>query len=253
MHDKMITIALAQFDNSPCNVSKTVSKVEKILEKASEREVDFVVFPELFLTGYDIPLIMKNPQNYIFEIEDDYIGTLCMLAKQNNISYLIGLPLRFNTKVCISALYINSNGEIERIISKNYLYGLESKIFEAGTQAEVIYIQNFRIGLGICFDSAHYQHIENLKNKGMDIFIGSSLYGKERGKNEMMRNYSQISSEYNILSAVTNYAKKTGQWISCGNSSFYDINGKVYKSLTDCKEGLLISQIRKDRGVCKYI
>lgn len=253
MCDKTIKIALAQFDNTPSNTHKTISKVEKILEKASQKEVDFVVFPELFLTGYDLPWIMKNPQNCIFEMEDNHIFLLRMLAKQNNISYLIGLPLRINSKVCISALYINSNGEIENIISKNYLYGSEDNFFEPGTQAETIHIQGFCIGLGICFDSAHSQYIESLKSKGMDIFIGSSLYGKGEGKIEMISNYSQISSNYNILSAVANYAQKTGEWISCGNSSFYDINGRIYKNLKDGEEGLLISQIRKEGEICKYI
>ena len=127
--------------------------------------------------------------------------------------------------------YINFNGEIENKISKNYLYGVEDNFFEPWTEAEVIQVKGFCIGVGICFDSAHSQHIKSLKSKGMDIFIGSSLYGK--GKIEMTTNYSQISSEYKILSAVVNYAQKTGQWISCGNSSFYDTNGKIYKNLEE--------------------
>ena len=211
------------------------------------------MFPELFLTGYDLPWIMKNPQNHIFEIEDDCIYSLCKFAKKHNISFLIGLPLRLNDKVYISALYISSKGGIENIISKNYLYGTENDFFAPGTEAEVIAIKGFRIGVGICFDSAHSQHIKSLKNKGMDIFIGSSLYGKGKGKIEMIRNYSQISSNHNILSAVANYANKTGEWISCGNSSFYDTNGEIYKNLEDQEEKLLISQIQKEGDVCIYI
>lgn len=253
MCTQIIKIALAQFDNTPANVHKTMSKIEKIIEKASQQKVDFIAFPELFLTGYDLPWIMKKPHNHIFEIEDDCIYSLCKFAKKYNISFLIGLPLRLNDKVYISALYINSKGEIENIISKNYLYGRENDFFAPGTEAEVIAIKGFRIGLGICFDSAHPQHIVSLKNKGMEIFIGSSLYGKGEGKIEMIRNYSQISSKHKILSAVANYANKTGEWISCGNSSFYDSNGKVYKNLNEGEEELLISQIQKDGEMCKYI
>lgn len=87
----------------------------------------------------------------------------------------------------------------------------------------------------------------------MDIFIGSSLYGKGEGKTEMIRNYSQISSKHNILSAVVNYANKTGEWISCGNSSFYDSNGKICKKLNEREENLLISQIQKGGEICRYI
>lgn len=253
MCSKTIKIALAQFDNTSADIPKTILKVEKILKKASQQDVDFVVFPELFLTGYDLPWIIENPQDCIFEIEDGYIYLLRMLAKKNNISYLVGLPLRFNTKVYISSLYISFNGEIENIISKNYLYGVENNFFEPWTEAEVIQIKGFCIGVGICFDSSHSQHIKSLKSKGMDIFIGSSLYGKGKGKIEMTTNYSQISSEYKILSAVVNYAQKTGQWISCGNSSFYDTNGKIYKNLEDREEKLLISQIRKEGDMCIYI
>ena len=44
-----------------------------------------------------------------------------------------------------------------------------------------------------------------------------------------------------------------GNWLSCGNSSFYDKTGHIYMKLAECKEGLLISQIQKDGTVCKYV
>ncbi len=69
----------------------------------------------------------------------------------------------------------------------------------------------------------------------------------------MEHNFSQISCKYDILSAVVNYADKTGNWLSCGNSSFYDKTGHIYMKLAECKEGLLISQIQKDGTVCKYV
>ncbi len=37
-----------------------MSKIEEIVKKASQKKVDFLVFPELFLTGYDLPYIMKK-------------------------------------------------------------------------------------------------------------------------------------------------------------------------------------------------
>ena len=85
------------------------------------------------------------------------------------------------------------------------------------------------------------------------MFIGSSLYGKGEGEREMIRNYSEISSNYNILSAVVNYANKTGEWLSCGNSSFYDCNGMIHKQLNRGEEMLLVSQIQRDGEMCKYI
>ena len=37
-----------------------MSKIEEIVKKASQKKVDFLVFPELFLTGYDLPYIVKS-------------------------------------------------------------------------------------------------------------------------------------------------------------------------------------------------
>ena len=93
------------------------------------------------------------------------------MAKRNDISFLIGLPLRIQNRVYISALYINCEGNIEEIISKNYLYGMESEFFTPGTVAKLITIKGFRIGIGICFDSAHSEHITALKDRGIDMFI----------------------------------------------------------------------------------
>ena len=57
-------------------------------------------------------------KNNILEINDERILSLCQMAKRNDISFLIGLPLRIQNRVYISALYINCEGNIEEIISK---------------------------------------------------------------------------------------------------------------------------------------
>lgn len=253
MDSQIVKIALAQFDNVPMDIHKTIKKMESIVEKASQKKVDFIVFPELFLTGYDLRWIMEEKNNHIFRLNDDNIYSICKLAKNYNISLLVGLPLKMENSYYISALYINSKGKVEKTIFKNYLYGGENNFFTPGTEAEIITVNGFRIGMGICFDSAHTEHINSLKNKGMDIFIGSSLYGIDNGKSEMISNFSQISTKNNILSAVVNYAFRTGEWFSCGNTSFYDTKGNIYKKLKQGEECLLISQIKKVEEKCKYI
>ena len=49
-----------------------MSKIEEIVKKASQKKVDFLVFPELFLTGYDLPYIMEK--NNIFPQSLDLIS-----------------------------------------------------------------------------------------------------------------------------------------------------------------------------------
>lgn len=49
MCNQIIKIALAQFDNDLNHINRTMSKIEEIVKKASQKKVDFLVFPELFL------------------------------------------------------------------------------------------------------------------------------------------------------------------------------------------------------------
>ncbi len=79
MCNQIIKIALAQFDNDLNHINRTMSKIEEIVKKASQKKVDFLVFPELFLTGYDLPYIMEK--NNILEINDERILSLCQMAK----------------------------------------------------------------------------------------------------------------------------------------------------------------------------
>ncbi|MCR1897316.1 hypothetical protein NSA02_11000 [Ligilactobacillus murinus] len=60
-----------------------MSKIEEIVKKASQKKVDFLVFPELFLTGYDLPYIMEK--NNILEINDERILSLCQMAKRSQV------------------------------------------------------------------------------------------------------------------------------------------------------------------------
>ncbi|MBF0831487.1 carbon-nitrogen hydrolase family protein [Lactobacillus murinus] len=63
MCNQIIKIALAQFDNDLNHINRTMSKIEEIVKKASQKKVDFLVFPELFLTGLNCQI--KLEKNYL--------------------------------------------------------------------------------------------------------------------------------------------------------------------------------------------
>jgi predicted amidohydrolase len=244
-----LKIGLAQFDNVPGDIKQTIEKIEEVAKMARDKKVDFLLFPELFLTGYDFETIFSDVDKYIFDGDEVEIEQLQEIAEKYDLNMLVGMPIKIDENYYVSALQLSKFGDSPKIISKNYLFGDENEYFKSGEEAVVVEMNGFRIGLGICFDAAHDEHIKRLMEQGMDVFIGSSLYG-ENGLDELRRNHLHISQEFKIPSAVVNFAIETGNWKSCGHSSFYNVDG-VLREAGENEEVILTAELVKNGDKCE--
>lgn len=123
---------------------------EKYIQKASDENVDLIVFPEMTLTGFstNIGLTAEDFEN------SETIQTFSLLAKQFNIGIVFGVVIKNENKALNKSMFVNNNGEVLGDYTKIHPFSLagEDKFFNAGNKLSIVNFQGVDFGLTICYD-----------------------------------------------------------------------------------------------------
>ena len=147
-----LKIALCQISSEVGNIS---GNAEKIIKIYNETEADLIVFPELFLSGYNCKDRFLDKQ-----FIDEIAAHLDKIIKNTDQkALLIGTPVGKDNKLFNSALLIQ-NGEIKNQYNKRFLpnYGVfdEQRYFTSGDEfSTILEVNNNKIRILICEDLWH--------------------------------------------------------------------------------------------------
>ena len=99
-------IALGQIDMGFEEKEKTMTLCSRLLAEAKEKQVDFVIFPEMTLTGFTL-----NPETY----GEDRKNSPSMAffreeAKKNHVAICYGLPVYENGIATNHCIILDENG-----------------------------------------------------------------------------------------------------------------------------------------------
>ena len=191
--------------------------IASAMREAKERGADWVMTPELALTGYKFK--QKIGVDWIRPGVDKWVVQLQNTANDLNmvlfLSHLEQDPetlLRYNT-----LFVINRDGVIiGRHRKINTLPGSESWSVP-GESPTIVTVDGVRIGLMICADAWPSDHAQILKNKGAEILLSSAnwapgLYGpgdsweqrvKETGLALFVNNRTGAEDDLDMTSAVS--------------------------------------------------
>lgn len=150
---------------------------EKYIEKASQNDVDLVVFPEMTLTGFSnhISLTAENFEN------SQTIQKFSALAKNFNTAVIFGVVIQDGKKALNKSLFVNKNGEIVDSYAKIHPFSFagEDKYFNAGEKLTVVNFEGMNIGLSICYD-LRFPELYSALAKKSDIIINIANWPLKR-------------------------------------------------------------------------
>ncbi|XP_060085111.1 hydrolase in agr operon-like [Ylistrum balloti] len=140
--------------------------------RRSLEDVDVLIFPEMFLTGF---YEMKNIRTRSFKKSSPEIKFFQNLALKTSTNIILGsLPLMRTTKslsksiqdetIRNTALVINRSGKIIHDYSKIHLFPLMNEVgnLTSGTRLKVFQIDNFSAAIIICYDLRFPELLVNL-------------------------------------------------------------------------------------------
>ena len=110
-----------------------VDQILSLIDKAKEKKIEILTFPELCITGYTCGDLFL--QKTLINESEKQIKLICEASKSTDMLILIGCPIKISSHLYNCAVAIN-NGEILSIIPKtnlpNYDEFYEKRWFSPG-------------------------------------------------------------------------------------------------------------------------
>lgn len=149
------------------DVDANLRTIQQTACAASTMKVDVLVFPELFVTGYNIGDQIKK---FAQPREGQIVSRLAEIAKQNSIAIICGFPELDQGKIYNSSIAIDSTGSLVGHHRKVFLFGDEEKqIFTSGNSFSCFELNGVRCGMSICYDIEFPETTRDLAKQGARI------------------------------------------------------------------------------------
>lgn len=239
-------VAVAQTSPIKGDVCQNLNQHLSFIQKATENNVDILVFPELSLTGYE-PAWAKSLAMTPKQIEVELVQ-IQQLANQHQISVAVGLPTKTdnNPDDIFISLAIFEPHQLLKIYSKQILYHTELSVFTAGKDGIILSVDDKKIALAICYELSQEFHQNQAKLNNADIYIASTC-NSVNGVDNDLNHLSRFAKNHKILTLMANYVGNSGGYECAGRSSIWDANGDLIAQMSDSEQGILIFDAEANR------
>jgi len=227
--------------------AKNLAHFDELLIKSNLSEVDVLVFPEMFHTGFSM-----NASS-LYEEMDNSIGIDWLKQKSNQYDCLTiaSLIIMENEKYFNRMVAVYPNGTIEHY-DKRCLFSFagEDKVFSAGENEKIIQYKGWNILLQVCFDLRFPENARNeiVKNDTAkyDFVIYVANWPKKRILHwEKLLPARAIENQVYVL-GINRVGMDGNQHEYNGKSCLYSPTGDTLAELQDSQEGILYGTIDKE-------
>ena len=219
--------------------------LEQILQQAKQQQVQLLVLPEMFLTGYNIGAAAV--QALALSLDTDDLAPLKNLARDYQIALVVGFPERSQTAVFNSAAFIDEQGQVQACYRKTHLYGcVDQEQFSAGTRLEPVFTwQGWQCALAICYDIEFPEVARSYALQGAELLLvpTANMLPFEL---VCYHTLPTRAAENTLYLAYANYVGSEGEFAYCGLSCICDPYGQVLARGSSASEALLIADLARD-------
>jgi predicted amidohydrolase len=239
-----LTIAAVQSVQYWEEKEKNLAHFDNLLKQNSIKNIDVLVFPEMFHTGFSM-----HPERLFEEMENSMgINWLTNTSKRYNCLSIASLIIREEGKYFNRMVAVYPDGKIE-YYDKRYLFSFagEDKVYTAGNQQKIITYKNWNILLQVCFD---LRFPENCRNQLLnpqqsiyDLVIYIANWPKKRIHHwENLLMARAIENQVYCL-GVNRVGQDGNQHEYNGKSKLISPYGKVIQEADENKEHILCTTI----------
>jgi len=249
-----LKIALAQLNPIVGDVKGNIKKLIKV-RSTLNKDVDIIVAPELYVTGYPIDdLVLRDD---FLELVKNEIEQLAELTKDNNAAIIIGAPRKEKESIKNSVFILDQG----KIITYRDKYNLpnsgvfdEQRIFSPGALSGPVKVRDVLIGLPICEDIWTETVIECLCETGAEIIlsINASPYSTKKIDQRMSVAVSRVL-ESKLPLIYLNRVGGQDELVFDGSSFSLSHKGELTSQSYDFKEHTSVITLKKegDNWICE--
>lgn len=231
-----ISCVLGDFDANLC-------KIRDFAALAKKSGAELVVFPEMTDTGYSMPVIQKRARSW----KEGAVNELQKMAKENSIAIVAGISDREGDSIFNAQVLVSANGEILAKYRKTHLVTaapLDERVcLSPGNNLVVRKIDNFEVGLSICYDLRFPEMARTLVVKhGANLIVNSSAWPMVRAEHLRILAIARAVENQSYF-VIANRAGTDDGVTFCGSSVIVDPSGKILASASADREELIGGEI----------
>lgn len=241
-----IKIAVAQTSSVDGNVAENIAVHINAVEKAASLGVSYIVFPELSLTGY----LPEYASSLAFTADDQRLLPLIDAAKLNKIIIGVGVPLLTTGLPQIGLVMIYPTGLVESYAKMN-LHPGEDKYFSLGDKHHLLELGDVKTANAICADTNHIEHVKGCADLGADVYIAGVLI-TDGGYEADTQTMSCYARNFNVLVAMANHNRPTGDWDPIGKSAIWTKSGLLIRA-NETQNALVIAARQNNEWIGQVV
>jgi len=248
-----INLALAQLR---CNLLQKQDNCRRIfacMESASRKQVDYILFPELYTTG---SFLDERIVSLAEPLQGETVQTICQLAKRYNLGAIVGFPELYQSKLYNSAVFIDKNGQILGVYRKIHLFEFEKNVFSSGDDIPVFEVPEGKIGLMISYDIEFPEVARILAIKGVQLVLvlSANTFPKHPHRDVYL---SARALENHVFVAAANKVGLEENTLFCGESKVVHPLGHTLYQCGQNEELAVVpihlDEIAEARGALDYM
>lgn len=218
-----ITIAAAQSTSVPLDVAANVQDHLRFVEAAAQHGVQWLVFPELSLTGYELAAM----PGLVLHADHALLAPLRDAAARAGMAITVGAPVESGSALpAIGAITLRPD-EPHSVYRKFHLHGSETQFAAPGRNA--VHLQEVgtaRIASAICADTNAPSHAAGAAQAGASIYAAGILTS-EKGYAAEAPLWAGYARDHRMVVLIANHGGPSGGYVSAGKSGIWNVQGEL--------------------------
>lgn len=236
---KTLRLTVIQEAPGSRDLERNISRIREGIAAACE--TDLIVFPELFLSGYQTRALAE----IALQRDDPRIASLADCCRTTSTALLTGYVEVGPGGFFDSYLAIDRDGTVNEPIRKTHLFGAEREAFLSGDVLAPVTLCDTKIGVLNCFELEFPEVSRTLVLRGAELLVAGSANMHPYERDHLIAATSRALENRVPLAYANRIGAESGHRF-CGSSRIVDRDGTVLAALDSVETGSVTADVEVD-------
>ncbi len=232
MSPTQLRVEIRQETPAPRDLATNIEHVRTTIVRSS---ADLIVFPELYLTGYQTGQLDELAMTE----HDARLDPLREACRETQTGLLVGFISPLATGYSDAYLAIDTDGRTLEAIHKTHLFGTERDAFRAGERIDTITLCGTQIGVINCFELEFPEVARTLALHGAELLIAGSANMRPHERDHRIAAQARALENRLPLAYANRVGSESGHSF-CGMSCAVSPTGEMLGALDAHTPGSLV-------------